>query len=98
MAEAKPAKRKPVFIKVDQLQLGTNGHTLTMKVVSLEMVFAQVRKMRIVECLVEDETDTIVFTSRNQQVDLIKPGTTVILCNVKIEIFKGSSMTLAVDK
>ncbi|KAL5539819.1 hypothetical protein UlMin_044055 [Ulmus minor] len=95
MAEAKPAKRKPVF---DQLQLGTNGHTLTMKVVSLEMVFAQVRKMRIVECLVEDENGTIVFTSRNQQVDLIKPGTTIILCNVKIEIFKGSSMTLAMDK
>ncbi|KAL5541809.1 hypothetical protein UlMin_009519 [Ulmus minor] len=64
MVEAKLVKRKHVFIKVDQLQLGTNGHTLTVKVV----------------------------------IDLIKPGTTVILCNETIDMFKGSSMRLDVDK
>lgn len=105
MAEAKPALRKPVFIKVDQLRPGTNGHTLTVKVVSAKMVVQkarpdggpQGRQMRISECLVGDETGVIVFTARNDQVDLLKPDTTVIMRNAKIDMFKGS-MRLAVDK
>ncbi|WOK99245.1 hypothetical protein Cni_G07957 [Canna indica] len=104
MAESKPAMRKPEFIKVDQLRPGTNGHTLTVKVVSSKMVLQkgrptgpQVRQMRLAECLVGDETGIIVFTARNEQVDLMKPDTTVILRNAKIDMFKGS-MRLAVDK
>lgn len=104
MAEPKPGIRKPVFTKVDQLRPGTNGHTLTVKVVSSKMVLQkgrpdgpQVRQMRIAECLVGDETGMIVFTARNEQVDIVKPDTTVILRNAKIDMFKGS-MRLAVDK
>ncbi|XP_058088507.1 uncharacterized protein At4g28440-like [Magnolia sinica] len=104
MAETKPGMRKPVFTKVDQLQPGTSGHTLTVKVVSSKMVLqkgrpdgSQVRQMRIAECLVGDETGMIVFTARNEQVDLMKSDTTVILRNAKIDMFKGS-MRLAVDK
>ena len=104
MAEAKPGMRKPVFTKVDQLRPGTSGHTLTVKVVSSKMVLQkgrldgpQVRQMRIAECLVGDETGMIVFTARNDQVELMKPDTTVILRNAKIDMFKGS-MRLAVDK
>ncbi|OVA09847.1 hypothetical protein BVC80_1753g47 [Macleaya cordata] len=104
MAEAKPGMRKPVFTKVDQLRPGTSGHTLIVKVVSSKMVLQkgrpdgpQVRQMRIAECLVGDETGMIVFTARNEQVDLMKPDTTVILRNAKIDMFKGS-MRLAVDK
>lgn len=66
--------RKPVFIKVDQLRPGTNGHNLVAKVVSSKMVLQkgrpdgpQVRQMRIAECLIGDETGTIVFTARNEQ-------------------------------
>ncbi|XP_038990332.1 uncharacterized protein At4g28440-like isoform X2 [Phoenix dactylifera] len=104
MAESKPGLRKPVFIKVDQLRPGTSGHTLTVKVVDSKMVLQkgrpdgpQVRQMRIAECLVGDETGMIVFTARNEQVDLMKPGITVILRNARIDMFKGS-MRLAVDK
>ncbi|KAG1366216.1 hypothetical protein COCNU_13G000060 [Cocos nucifera] len=104
MAESKTRLRKPVFIEVDQLRPGTSGHTLTVKVVDSKMVLQkgrpdgpQVRQMRIAECLVGDETGMIVFTARNEQVDLMKPGTTVILRNAKIDMFKGS-MRLAVDK
>ncbi|KAH9289811.1 hypothetical protein KI387_033928, partial [Taxus chinensis] len=104
MADAKPGMRKPVFIKADQLRPGTNGHTLTLKVVSSNIVLQkgrpdgpQVRQMRIAECLVGDETGMIVFTARNEQVDMMKPGTTVILRNAKIDMYKGS-MRLAVDK
>ncbi|KAM1009437.1 hypothetical protein FF1_044875 [Malus domestica] len=104
MAETKPAKRKPVFKKVDQLKPDTKGHTLVVKVVSVKMVLQKarpdgirVRQMRIAECLVGDETGTIIFTARNDQVDLMTTGATVILRNAKIDMFKGS-MRLAVDK
>ncbi|XP_040380439.1 uncharacterized protein At4g28440-like [Oryza brachyantha] len=106
----KPALRKPVFIKVDQLKPGTGGHTLTVKVVSASPVPARgraggsggpaavgSRPVRIAECLVGDETGVIVFTARNDQVDMLKPGNTAILRNARIDMFKGS-MRLAVDK
>lgn len=73
MAETK-TMRKPIFTKVDQLRPGTNGHNLVAKVVSSKMVLQkgrpdgpQVRQMRIAECLIGDETGTIVFTARNEQ-------------------------------
>ncbi|KAK9922542.1 hypothetical protein M0R45_031003 [Rubus argutus] len=104
------AKRKPVFIKVEQIQPGTSGHTLTVKVVSSNPVKVTsknggrsslssrpLQPPRIAECLVGDETGVIVFTARNDQVETMKPGTTVILRNAKIDMFKGT-MRLAVDK
>lgn len=73
-ASRKPGLRKPVFIKVDQLKPGTNGHTLTVKVISSDMVLQKgrsvshhLRQTRIAECLVGDQTGTIVFTARNEQ-------------------------------
>ncbi|XAR68311.1 hypothetical protein NMG60_11003394 [Bertholletia excelsa] len=100
----KPGLRKPVFVKVENLKPGTNGHTVTVKVLSSNTVLQKgrstsqnLRQTRIAECLIGDETGTILFTARNDQVDLMKPGTTVILRNAKIDMFKGS-MRLAVDK
>ncbi|QCE09701.1 replication factor A1 [Vigna unguiculata] len=101
-------KRKPVFVKVDQLKPGTNGHTLTVKVVSSKPVktvsnrggrssVLTARPSRIAECLVGDETGTIIFTARNEQVDLMNAGATLTLRNAKIDMFKGS-MRLAVDR
>ncbi|XP_021716019.1 uncharacterized protein At4g28440-like [Chenopodium quinoa] len=100
-------KRKPVFIKVDQLKPGTTGHTLTVKVVSSKTVLNKGRSApsaslnprptRIAECVVGDETGVIIFTARNEQIDLMQPDATVILRNAKIDMFKGS-MRLAVDK
>ncbi|KAL5989472.1 hypothetical protein ACLOJK_010364 [Asimina triloba] len=76
----KTPMRKPVFTKVDQLKPGTTGHTLTVKVVSCKPVLqksrassAHLRPTRISECVVGDETGTIIFTARNEQ------GNTAIL-------------------
>ncbi|KAJ6793394.1 uncharacterized protein M6B38_144545 [Iris pallida] len=103
-AVAVAAKRKPVFTKVEQLKPGTNGHTLTVKVLNSKTVLhkgraasANLRQTKIAESVVGDETGVIVFTARNDQVDLMKPGATLILRNAKIDMFKGS-MRLAVDK
>uniref|UniRef100_A0A803QJJ4 Single-stranded DNA binding protein Ssb-like OB fold domain-containing protein n=1 Tax=Cannabis sativa TaxID=3483 RepID=A0A803QJJ4_CANSA len=75
-------KRKPVFKKVDTLKPGTTGHTLTVKVVSSKTVKVgskatgrstamlmgrPTQPSRIAECLVGDETGTILFTARNEQ-------------------------------
>ncbi|KVI01017.1 uncharacterized protein At4g28440-like [Cynara cardunculus var. scolymus] len=103
-------KRKPVFLKVGELKPGTTGNTLAVKVLSSTTVLDKKSRntssfsgrsgaahTHIAECLIGDETGTIVFTARNDQVDLMKPGTTVIIRNAKIDMFKGS-MRLAVDK
>ncbi|KAJ0016618.1 hypothetical protein Pint_10521 [Pistacia integerrima] len=98
-------KRKPVFVKVDQLKPGTKGHNVIVQVLKSETVVPKgrppaspnLRQTRIAECLVGDDTATILFTARNDQVKLMKPETTVILRNEKIDTFKGS-MRLAVDK
>ncbi|KAI0492217.1 hypothetical protein KFK09_026486 [Dendrobium nobile] len=103
-AAVKPAMRKPVFVKVDQLKPGTSGHTLVVKVVNSFSVLqkgraasAHLRQTRISECLVGDETGSIIFTARNDQVDIMTPVATVIIRNAKIDMFKGS-MRLVVDK
>ncbi|CAI9760181.1 unnamed protein product [Fraxinus pennsylvanica] len=106
---AKPGLRKPMFVKVESLKPGTNGHTLVVKVLNSNTVLnkkprnsmssrgPQNQNTSIAECLVGDETGTILFTARNDQVDMMKPDNTVILRNAKIDMFKGS-MRLAVDK
>lgn len=79
---AKPAMRKPVFIKVDQLKPGTSGHNLTVKVVNANTILSKKprnpssslrvparpqQNTRISECLVGDESGSILFTARNDQ-------------------------------
>lgn len=72
--DAKPRLRKPVFVKVENLTPGTNGHTLIVKVLESKTVLQKgrsvsphLRNTRIAECLIGDETGTILFTARNDQ-------------------------------
>ncbi|XP_047333657.1 uncharacterized protein At4g28440-like isoform X2 [Impatiens glandulifera] len=103
-SDGKLGLRKPVFVKVDDLKPCTNGHTLIVKITTSNNVLQKgrsvsqhLRQTRISECLVGDETGTILFTARNDQIELMKAGATVILRNARIDMFKGS-MRLAVDK
>jgi len=93
--------KKPVFISVNKLQPGTRGHNLKVKVVKTNIVVEKERidgqKVRIAEAIVGDNTGCITFTARNAQVDVVKPGATIILRNAKIDMFKGY-MRLAVDR
>ncbi|KAL6564546.1 hypothetical protein OROMI_015996 [Orobanche minor] len=73
--------RKPVFVKVSELRPGTSGHNLTVKVVSSTTVLDKKSRnsnsfshsgavpahTRIAECLIGDDTATILFTARNDQ-------------------------------
>jgi replication factor A1 len=94
-------KRPAIFVKVQELKPGTSGHNLILKVVSSNLVVEKTRsdgtKLRIAECLVGDQTGCIILTARNEQLDIVKPGKTIIVRNSKIDMFKGF-MRLAVDK
>lgn len=94
-------KRKPQFVSVDSLRPGTKGHNLTVKVLETKIVLNRPRgpkgPLRVAECLVGDQTGVIIFTAKNEQVDLAKEGAYLILRNAKIDMFK-SSMRLSVDQ
>ncbi|AQL02807.1 Uncharacterized protein Zm00014a_001230 [Zea mays] len=100
-ADGAKTLRKPVFTTVDQLRPQTHGHTLTARVISARTVLdkpsTHIGRTRVAECLVGDSTGTVLVTARNEQVDLLKPDTTVIFRNAKIDMFKGT-MRLVVDK
>ncbi|KAK4399745.1 hypothetical protein Sango_1080600 [Sesamum angolense] len=102
------ADQKKQFTKVNQLRPLDTGLNLTVKVVDAKTVVQRGRTQgRFSECLVGDETGMIIFTARNDQanidylisslVDLAKAGSTLVLSNAKIDMFKGS-MRLAVDR
>ncbi|GKA86126.1 nucleic acid-binding, OB-fold-like protein [Tanacetum coccineum] len=71
MADMKSPKRKLVFTKVDNMRPGTSGHNLIVKVIGAKLVLQKSKpddhQMQIAECLVGDETGSILFTARNNQ-------------------------------
>jgi len=93
--------RKPVFKTIKELDPGSHGHNLILKVVKTNMVVEKTRtdgqKVRIAEAVVGDNTGVITLTARNAQVDVVQPGETIIARNAKVDMFKGF-MRLAVDK
>ncbi|XP_020157564.1 uncharacterized protein At4g28440 [Aegilops tauschii subsp. strangulata] len=90
--------RKPVFTTIDKLLPQTHGHNLTARVLSARAVLDKpAARTRVAECLVADPTGTVLFTARNGQIEMLKPGNTVIFRNARIDMFKDT-MRLAVDK
>jgi replication factor A1 len=93
--------RVPSFVTVEQLKPGSLGHNLVVMVVSSQVVVDKSRpdgsKVKVAEAVVGDQTGCITLTARNDQIDALVPGTTVVVRNAKIDMFKGF-MRLAVDK
>jgi len=92
---------KPKFIKAKDLEPGTRGHNLILKVGDVKSVLERKRPdqstLSISEATVGDATASILLTARNEQIAHLKKGATLILRNAKVEMFKGH-MRLAVDK
>eukprot|EP01115_Flamella_aegyptia_P007100 TRINITY_DN2958_c0_g1_i1.p1 TRINITY_DN2958_c0_g1~~TRINITY_DN2958_c0_g1_i1.p1 ORF type:complete len:132 (+),score=25.57 TRINITY_DN2958_c0_g1_i1:188-583(+) len=93
--------RKPVFVTVDQLEPGTKGHNLKLKVLNCDIVVEKKRvngsTVRIAEGLVGDETGCIIVTAKNDQIDVVQPGSSIIIRNCKIDMFRNH-MRIVVDK
>lgn len=88
-APARPPQqlRKPVFTTVERLRPQSHGHTLTARVLSARIILDNPPpRARLAECLVGDNTGTVLFTARNQQGPLLSPPTslfiTVFNCNL----------------
>jgi len=83
------------------LKPGSLGHNLIVRVVTSQIVVDKSRpdgsKVRVAEAVVGDQTGCITLTARNEQIDPLVPGATVVVRNAKIDMFKGF-MRLAVDK
>jgi len=98
---SKPPLRKAVFVQAKDLQPGTRGHNLYLKVGEVKTVLQRTRpdgtKVNIAEALVGDATGCVILTARNAQIDILKTGSTVIIRNCKVEMFEGH-MRLAVGK
>eukprot|EP00878_Enallax_costatus_P002262 GHUV01002436.1.p3 GENE.GHUV01002436.1~~GHUV01002436.1.p3 ORF type:complete len:137 (+),score=27.79 GHUV01002436.1:141-551(+) len=95
-------KKQPVFKKVSDLRPGTSGHNLRVKVDKATVVVDRPRgpkgqPIKVAECIVGDESGSIVFTARNEQVELAQAGKYVTLRNAKIDMYRGS-MRLGVDQ
>lgn len=83
---------------VTDLRPSTKGHNLTVKVLEAEQVAQHRSRVPVAECLVGDETGTIILAVRNsEQVEKAKPGSYLTLTNAKVEMYRGT-MRLAVDK
>lgn len=102
MAEqAERPKRQPVFKEVKDLRPGTKGHNLHVQVVESKVVLDRAKgprsaPLKVAECLVGDASGVIVFTARNEQVDLVTKGAYLTIRNARIDMFRGS-MRLVVD-
>ncbi|KAF8064625.1 hypothetical protein HT031_003426 [Scenedesmus sp. PABB004] len=95
-------KKAPVFKNVADLRPGTHNHNLKVKVMKAQIVVDRPRgpkgtPLRVAECIVGDASGCIVFTARNEQVELATVGAYVTLRNAKIDMYRGS-MRLAVDQ
>jgi len=94
--------KKPVFITISTLNPGpSHGHNIYGRVLSVKPILEKTTrdntKISIYEALIGDSTGTIYLTIRNEQINLVKPDTNIILRNCKVEMFKNH-MRLAVDK
>lgn len=98
ISKLQPAK----FVQIKDLFPGTHGHNLVVKVASSSVVLEKMRadgtKIRVAEAVVGDASGSVIFTARNDQIPMIDScGTTVIIRNARIDMFKGF-MRLSVDK
>uniref|UniRef100_A0A061RWI8 Replication factor A1 n=1 Tax=Tetraselmis sp. GSL018 TaxID=582737 RepID=A0A061RWI8_9CHLO len=82
---------------VAELRPGTEGHNLTLKVISSKNVrTGRGTSAGLSEAIVGDETGVIVMTCRQGQVDIVKPGNVISVKEGFVTLFKGS-MRLSAD-
>eukprot|EP00029_Vermamoeba_vermiformis_P005185 TRINITY_DN1731_c0_g1_i1.p2 TRINITY_DN1731_c0_g1~~TRINITY_DN1731_c0_g1_i1.p2 ORF type:complete len:141 (-),score=42.68 TRINITY_DN1731_c0_g1_i1:206-607(-) len=103
MAAQAQGLKKPVFSKVENLKPGQSDRlNVLAKVEKSTVVLDKTRvdgnKIRVAEVIIGDETASIILTARNEQIDLLKPGSLVEVRNVKVEMFNDAFMRIVVDK
>ena len=87
--------------KVSDLKPESHSLNLLLLVHSVEVIVEKESKLtgriRIGEIVVGDATGSVVISARNEQIDILSPGATVIVRNGRIDMFDGY-LRLRVDK
>jgi len=86
-----------VLIKVNELRSNFNDVNLLVKVVNVKKTCRKGPQRRVNVCIVGDETATIKFRVTNNQVDIVKKGSNLILYKAKINVM-NESMELMVPE
>jgi len=90
-----------VFTTINNLKPGTEGHFIVVRVMDVIQVVDKKRcdgtKIRVALCTVGDETASVVFIAKDNQIDIMTQGACVQLLNAKVIMFEGF-MRLEVDK
>lgn len=89
------------FRQLLDLRPDVSGYNVNVKVLESKLVHDKQGRggaspVRISECLVADTSGSVVFTARNDQVDLLQPGSYLALLGAKVDMFHGC-MRLVVD-
>lgn len=87
--------------KVAKLQPGGKGYNLVLKVVDVHMVVDKkthdnASSLRVAEAIVGDDTGVIVLSAKNEQIDVVKRGATIVVRNGRVDVF-NKKMRLRVD-
>eukprot|EP00276_Gloeochaete_wittrockiana_P016813 CAMPEP_0184348404 /NCGR_PEP_ID=MMETSP1089-20130417/27619_1 /TAXON_ID=38269 ORGANISM="Gloeochaete wittrockiana, Strain SAG46.84" /NCGR_SAMPLE_ID=MMETSP1089 /ASSEMBLY_ACC=CAM_ASM_000445 /LENGTH=155 /DNA_ID=CAMNT_0026680081 /DNA_START=77 /DNA_END=544 /DNA_ORIENTATION=- len=104
-------KKAPTFIKVGDLNPGSTGVNLIVKVSSVEAVTERIKKdgskIKSVEALIGDETGSVILTltalkgeEDPRYLNLVKPGSSIQVRNAKVNMHKIESsafVRLSVD-
>src|SRR4051794_40587685 len=82
--------KKPTFVTIDSLSPGSHGHTIYARVIQVKPILEKTTrdntKIIIHEALIGDSTGTILLTIRNEQINLVKVDSNIIIRNAKIEM------------
>eukprot|EP00914_Ancora_sagittata_P001965 GHVO01004503.1.p1 GENE.GHVO01004503.1~~GHVO01004503.1.p1 ORF type:complete len:200 (+),score=22.23 GHVO01004503.1:68-667(+) len=93
---------KPEFLKVKMIEPGTRGLNLLAKVLApperkLERARPDGSTFSVGEAVIGDETGTVRMTLRNQQLDLLKDGASIVVRNAQVQMFE-SHVRIEVDR
>jgi hypothetical protein len=90
--QQKRTLRKPVFIKVKDIEptMRLNVYVCVDSIENeLEIKKLDGESMKICTCLVGDETGVVQLKLKDKQVQFAKPNESLILRNVRANVFKG---------
>ena len=90
---------QPKFIKINDLSPASVGVNFHCKVSKIKTVINRLNldgsRLRISEALIGDETGLILLSLRNDQIDLVKEGMSLIMRNAKVDMVNQGHMRVA---
>merc|ERR1719317_1029882 len=94
--EPKSTLTKPTFVKVEELSPASVGFNLIVKVGKIQPIMNRLNldgnRLRISEAVIGDATACIILSLRNDQINVVAEGNSLILRNAKIDMVNNGYM------